>query len=106
MKNPIFFGNGKMEKNSKISYTNAHLYYKGLSIIIDYEKTMHAYSDELMNDDTTIPFEIYPYADDLYLGYAQVDPYFGAVDISEVLKQIDEALKLINHKRKSISRNY
>ena len=95
-----------VKSNPRRSYTNAHLYYKGLSIIIDYEKTLHAYSDTLLDDDTTIPFEIYPYADDIYLGYAQVDPYFGAVDISEVLKQIDEALKLINHKRKSISGNY
>ena len=92
MKNSTFFGNGMIIKeNSQREYTNAHLYYKGMSIIIDYEKILHVYSDAVMNDNNIIPFEIYPYGDDIHVGYVTVDPHYHKVDIAEVLKQIDEA---------------
>ena len=92
MKNSTFFGNGMIIKeNSQREYTNTHLYYKGRSVIIDYEKILHVYCDAVMNDNTIIPFEIYPYGDDIHVGYTSVDPQFHKVDISEVLKQIDEA---------------
>ena len=92
MENLTFYGNGMVIKeNAKREYTNAHLSYKGLSIIIDYEKILHVYCDAVMNDDTIIPFEIYPYGDGLHVGYVSVGPHFHKVDIAEVLKQIDEA---------------
>ena len=92
MENLTFYGNGMViNENAQTKYVNAHLFYKGLSIIIDYEKILHVYCDAVMNDDTIIPFEIYPYGDDLHVGYVTVDPHYHKVDIAEVLKQIDEA---------------
>ena len=92
MENLTFYGNGMVIKeNTKREYANAQWCYKGLSIIIDYEKILHVYCDAVMNDDTIIPFEVYPYGDVIYVGYVSVDPHYHKVDIAEVLKQIDEA---------------
>lgn len=75
----------------KRGYLNAHLSYKGRSVVIDYEHILHVYFNL---DSSIVPFEIYPYnGNDIYLGYAPVDENFQKVDISKLIELIDEAMK-------------
>ena len=71
-------------------FLNAHLSYKGRSVIVDYERYLHCYGHI---DDNVVPFEVYPYGGDIYLGYAHINDKFGKVDIAELMKLIDEALE-------------
>lgn len=72
---------------------NAHMSYKGRSIIIDYEFCLHLYSDLKKDRNKFVPFEIYPYGDDIYVGYVGVDEDFHKADIEKLIKEIDKALE-------------
>ena len=74
---------------------NAHLSYKGCSIIIDYEWYLHIYNDGI-NRNSIVPFEVYPYNNDIYLGYAKLDKDFGKVDLSDLISQLDKLFEKEN----------
>lgn len=78
----------------EIHYLNAHFSYKGRSIIIDYEWCLHCYSEVRLSDkDNIVPFEMYPYDTDLYVGYVSLDKEFKKADMAQLLKDVDEALE-------------
>ena len=57
--------------------------YRGCSVIIDYEWALHAYDSADIDDKKAanlIPFEVYPYATDIYVGYAKLDVELEKVD--------------------------
>lgn len=72
---------------------NAHISYKGRSVIVDYEYCLHDYSRLKSEDNKAVPFEMYPYGDDIYVGYVSIDERYKKADISELIKLIDEALE-------------
>lgn len=76
-----YTGNGKYkDSNNKRHFCNAHLSYKGRSIIIDYEWILHDYGSTDVNKKKAanlVPFEVYPYDIDIYVGYAKLDTEFG-----------------------------
>lgn len=97
--------NGKyIDDNGKKHLCNAHLSYKGRSVIIDYEWFLHYYDnkDEIKKRaEGLVPFEVYPYKDDIYVGYVHTDKHFGKVDIVELMAILDNIIKsedkLVNH---------
>lgn len=80
--------------NNKPNYCNAHLSYKGLSVIIDYEWFLHFY-DNVDNKKTSnlVPFEVYPYKHDVYVGYAKLDSYFGKIDLIDLISKLEDIIK-------------
>ena len=88
-----------MNENNEyeIVLLNAHLSYKGRSVVIDYEHRMHDYNKESLEG--KVPFEVYPYALDVFVGKAGVDEN-GYADITEVLEKIDWALSAEESVRK------
>ena len=77
-------GNGKL--------LNAHISYKGRSVIIDYEFCLHPYDHLEMDRNKVVPFEVFPYDGDIYVGYVEVDDEFHKADIGKLIEAIDEAL--------------
>jgi hypothetical protein len=74
-------------KNSRVSY-------KGRDIILDYEFELHDY--HLKNEyqkEGLVPVEMYPYQDDIIVGYIPVDERFGVVQLEELIKWADEVLE-------------
>lgn len=90
-----FINNGVYrDSNNKPKYCNAHLSYKGRSVIIDYEWFLHDYyNTDKKKAANLIPFEVYPYATDIYVGYAKLDAEFGKVDLSDLISKLDEAIE-------------
>lgn len=67
------------DANSNKHLCNAHLSYKGRSVIIDYELYLHSYlldSDAKKQAEGCVPFEVYPYENDVYVGYVHTDSHF------------------------------
>lgn len=87
--NGIGYVNGR--NNGEI--LNAHISYKGRSVIIDYEFCLHAYN-RLENDrNKLVPFEMYPYGDDdIYVGYVEVDEMFRKANIGKLIEILDEVI--------------
>lgn len=80
--------------NKEVQYCNAHLFYRGRSIIIDYEWILHVYSDvDKKKAANLVPFEIYPYNTDIYVGYVKLGGRFEKVDLSDLISKLDEAIK-------------
>lgn len=77
-------GNGKL--------LNAHISYKGRSVIIDYEFCLHPYDHLKKDRNKVVPFEVFPYGGDIYVGYVEVDNGFHKADIGKLIEAIDEAL--------------
>ena len=71
---------------------NAHFSYKGRSVIIDYEFCLHSYNHLKEDRNKFVPFEMYPYGDDIYVGYVEVDENFHKADIEKLIKELDEVL--------------
>lgn len=82
--------NGLYSNGDKCCCANSHISYKGRSVIVDYEHCLHAYSSIPEN---VVPIEMYPYRDDIYVGYINLDERFHKVDIEALIKDLDEALK-------------
>ena len=73
---------------------NAHLSYKGRSVIIDYEFCLHCYSNLKKVSNDFVPFEIYPYGyNDIYVGYVEVDKTFHKADMEKLIELLNEAIK-------------
>ena len=73
---------------------NAHLSYKGRSVIIDYEFCLHYYSELIRKSNDFVPFEMYPYGDnDIYIGYVEVDKTFHKADMEKLIELLNEAIK-------------
>ena len=71
---------------------NAHFSYKGRSVIIDYEFCLHAYNHLKEDRNKFVPFEMYPYGDDIYVGYVEVDENFHKADMEKLIMYLDEVL--------------
>lgn len=89
--------NGKcIDDNGKRHLCNAHLSYKGRSVIIDYEWSLHCYDQDDKNKrkaESLVPFEVYPYGDDIYVGYVHTDNFFGKADMYELISILDTIIK-------------
>ena len=81
--------NGKGEDGK---FLNAHISYKGRSVIIDYEFCLHPYDHLKKDRNKVVPFEVFPYGGDIYVGYVEVDNGFHKADIGKLIEAIDEAL--------------
>lgn len=92
-----YTGNGHYrDSNNKRHLCNAHLSYKGRSVIIDYEWILHVYDNADIDEGKAanlVPFEVYPYATDIHVGYAKLDTRFRKVDLSDLISKLDEAIK-------------
>ena len=92
-----YTGNGRYrDSNNKRHLCNAHLSYKGRSVIIDYEWILHVYDNSDIDEGKAanlVPFEVYPYATDIHVGYAKLDTRFGKVDLSDLISKLDEAIE-------------
>ena len=76
------------------SMLNAHLSYKGRSVIIDYEFCLHCYSELKRKSNDFVPFEMYPYGyNDIYVGYVEVDKTFHKADMEKLIELLNEAIK-------------
>ena len=65
---------------------NAQISFAGRSILVDYEFNLHPYfNKEELKKQGLVPVEMYPYANDIQVGYVHVDEEFGAADLSEIL---------------------
>lgn len=89
--------NGRfIDTNGEYHICNAHLSYKGRSVIIDYEWCLHAYNlDDMTNvmSKDLVPFEVYPHGDDIYLGYVHTDSKYKKADISELISILDDIIE-------------
>lgn len=89
--------NGRFnDTNGKSHLCNAHLSYKGRSVIIDYEWCLHAYDlDDMTNimSEGLVPFEVYPHGDDIYVGYVHTDSKYKKADISELISTLDDIIE-------------
>ena len=75
------------------SAVNARVSYKGRSIIIDYEFKLHHYALESeYRKEGIVPVEMYPYGDDVVVGYIPVDERFGVADIEKIVEWAEEVL--------------
>lgn len=72
---------------------NAHISYKGRSIIVDYEFYLHCYDHVRSKEDTAVPFEMYPYGDDIFVGYVPLDDKFKKADMGKLIEIVEEALQ-------------
>ena len=90
-----YTGNGfYRDSNNKRHYCNTHLSYKGRSIIIDYEWILHVYDNvDEKKAANLVPFEVYPYGTDIYIGYAKLDNKFRKVDLSDLISKLDKAIE-------------
>ena len=95
MKIKNYISNGiYKDSNNKTHRCNAHLSYKGRSIIIDYEWFLHVYDNvDEKKAANLVPFEVYPYRTDIYVGYAKVDTEFRKVDLADLIFKLDEVIK-------------
>lgn len=72
------------------------MYYKGRSVIIDYEWYLHSYdiADKANYiSEGLVPFEVYPYGDDIYVGYVHTDSKYKKADISELISTLDNIIE-------------
>lgn len=76
------------------SLANAHLSYKGRSVIVDYEKALHVYPKCIRDIDCIVPCELYPYAHDTLIVYAKVDPVYNKVDMEQLIELLEVELEL------------
>ena len=82
--------------DGKRHLSNAHLSYKGRSIIIDYEWCLHSYDldgEIKKRAEGFVPFEVYLYGDCIYTGYVHTDSEYKKADISELISILDEIIE-------------
>ncbi len=73
---------------------NAHLSYKGHSVIIDYEWCLHHYSSiEEKKANNVVPFEVYPYRDYFCVGYVKIGTTFNKIDLSDLISKLDNIIE-------------
>lgn len=80
------------DANGKRHLCNAHLSYKGRSVIIDYERCLHLYKAEQRVEEL-VPFEVYPYGDSVCRGYVHTDSKDGKADIGELISILDNIIE-------------
>ena len=72
---------------------NSRISYKGRSIIIDYEFKVHHYAlKSEYQKEGIVPVEMYPYGDDIVVGYVPVDEQFGVADVEKIVEWAEEVL--------------
>lgn len=82
-------------KNSKVSY-------KDKDIILDYEFKLHLYNNESdLKNKGLIPVEMYPYNNDIIVGYIPVDARFGVIQLEELYKWANNVLKEENNNKEN-----
>ena len=90
----IGFNGRYKDSKDNTHFCNAHLAYKGHSVIVDYEWCLHLYDKGFQAKavNTIVPFEIYPYRNDIAVGYAKLSAY-NKVDLSDLISKLDELIK-------------
>ncbi len=83
--------NGYFSDNS---LANAHFSYKGRSVIVDYERILHAYPKCIIDTDHIVPCELYPYANDILIVYAKIDPVYNKVDMEKLIELLEVELEV------------
>lgn len=81
---------------SNNQFCNAHLFYKGLSIIIDYEWCLHNYDENDKIDKKTedlVPFEVYSHNGGIYVGYVHINNAFDKADMAELISTLDDIIE-------------
>ena len=92
----IMFNGRFNDTNGKYHLCNAHLSYKGRSVIIDYERCLHAYDlDDMTNvmSEGLVPFEVYPHRDDIYVGYVPIDDKYKKADMAKLISILDDIIE-------------
>lgn len=82
------------EEENETVYLNAHLFYKGWSVIVDYERVLHFYEKGSYDPSREVPVEFYSRE----LGYCiwefvKLDDAFGKVDMAELVKTIEKVIE-------------
>ena len=104
--------NGRCTVAGHRQLCNAHFFYKGRSVIIDYEWCLHSYDvydDFKKRTNDYVPFEVYPYGGDVYVGYVNANNSFNKADMSELISILDDIIekedKPAKHTKFSITRH-
>ena len=73
-------------KNSRVSI-------KCKDIVLDYEFFLHCYPDkEELQQQGLVPVEMYPYQNDIIMGYLPVDDRFGVIDLEALYSWANEQI--------------
>lgn len=90
----VGFSGKYIDSKGNHHWTNAHLAYKGHSIIIDYEWCLHDYDNDFKTKfiNIIVPFEMYPYKTDIVVRYAKLSTY-NKVDLSDLISKLDKLIK-------------
>lgn len=81
---------------------NSRVSIKGKDIILDYEFCLHYYPDEeRLRQQGLVPVEMYPYQDDIIMGYLPVDDHFGVIDLEALYSWANE--QIANEEKSSVS---
>ena len=86
-------GTAFFEEENKTVYLNAHFVYKGVSVIVDYEHTLHIYKKGDYDPDKEVPVEMYSKEyGDYILEFVRLDDVYKKVDMVELIKIIEKAI--------------
>lgn len=83
--------NGMYSINGITKYSNAHLSYKGKSVIIDYELCLHSYPKGI-DISKVVPVEVYPYNEDVTWKLIEVDKRFRKVKLDKLTAWLDKII--------------
>lgn len=97
-----------MSKINK-SIPNSRVSIAGRSIVIDYEFSMHCYLNKAqLCKDGLVPVEMYPWRDDILVGFIPVDDRFGTADLEALyqwaLRSIAEESEIEEEDQEEMSR--
>lgn len=90
----IGFNGRYKDSNGNPHLCNAHLAYKGRSVIVDYEWCLHLYEKDFQAKavNTIVPFEVYPCRGDVGVSYAKLSTY-NKVDLSDLISKLDNIIE-------------
>lgn len=89
--NKIAYNGYYTTESGKRGICNAHIGYKGKSIIVDYERCLHLYDTVNDGNEDSVPCEMYPYEDDIAIFYVKLDngKFTGIIDLADLIRQAD-----------------
>lgn len=92
--NDVYNGSTFSREEDKTIYLNAHLFYKGWSVIVDYEHALHIYEKGDYNPNKEVPVEMYSREfGDYSLEFVKLDDTYGKVDMVELVKTIEKVIE-------------
>lgn len=91
--NNAYNGTAFFEEENKTVYLNAHFVYKGVSVIVDYEHTLHLYEKGDYDPNKEVPIEMYSKEyGDYALGFVKLDDVYRKVDMVELIKAVEKMI--------------